>query len=63
VAIASGNWGCGAFNGNPELKSILQLLAASQAHRDLVLFTFGDTELQKQILNIMKYIHDRAVGK
>ena len=30
-AIATGNWGCGAFAGDPQLKAIVQWLAASLA--------------------------------
>lgn len=30
MGIATGNWGCGAFGGDPELKTIIQWLAASQ---------------------------------
>lgn len=30
IGIATGNWGCGAFGGDPEIKSIVQWLAASQ---------------------------------
>jgi hypothetical protein len=26
----AGNWGCGAFRGDLELKAVLQLLAAAQ---------------------------------
>ena len=29
-AVATGNWGCGAFGGDPRLKLVIQLLAASQ---------------------------------
>jgi hypothetical protein len=29
--LITGNWGCGAFGGDPELKFLLQWLAASQA--------------------------------
>jgi len=28
--VATGNWGCGAYGGDPELKSLLQWLAVSQ---------------------------------
>lgn len=28
--IATGNWGCGVFGGDPELKAMIQWLAASQ---------------------------------
>ncbi|KAK9091676.1 hypothetical protein Sjap_024853 [Stephania japonica] len=31
VGIATGNWGCGAFGGDPQLKAVIQWLAASQA--------------------------------
>ncbi|XP_071689540.1 poly(ADP-ribose) glycohydrolase 1-like isoform X2 [Rutidosis leptorrhynchoides] len=34
VGIATGNWGCGAFGGDPELKAIIQWLAASQGCRN-----------------------------
>ena len=30
IGIVTGNWGCGAFGGDPELKAIIQWLAASQ---------------------------------
>ena len=33
-AVATGNWGCGAFNGNPHLKALLQWAAASIAQCD-----------------------------
>jgi len=47
-AIATGNWGCGAFGGDPRLKLLIQLMAASVAGRDLAYFTFGDEELTRE---------------
>ena len=29
AAVASGNWGCGAFGGEAKLKSLIQLMACS----------------------------------
>lgn len=29
--VATGNWGCGAYGGDPQLKCLLQWVAASQA--------------------------------
>ncbi|KAI3697168.1 hypothetical protein L6452_29976 [Arctium lappa] len=47
IGIITGNWGCGAFGGDPELKAIIQWLAASQALRPFVVYcTFGIEALQ-----------------
>ncbi|XP_062082467.1 poly(ADP-ribose) glycohydrolase 1-like [Humulus lupulus] len=47
VGIATGNWGCGAFGGDPELKTIIQWLAASQGRRPFIAYyTFGLRALQ-----------------
>ncbi|XP_069096766.1 poly(ADP-ribose) glycohydrolase isoform X2 [Pleurodeles waltl] len=51
-AVATGNWGCGAFGGDCRLKALLQILAASQAGRDVVYFTFGDHHLMRDIYNM-----------
>ncbi len=34
-SIATGNWGCGVFNGNTELKFLIQLLAASLNKKEM----------------------------
>jgi len=49
MAVATGNWGCGAFGGDTHLKAVLQLMAAALAKRDVVYFTFGDDKLAKDI--------------
>jgi poly(ADP-ribose) glycohydrolase len=33
IGVSTGNWGCGAFGGNPEIKSMIQWIAASQVHK------------------------------
>ncbi len=43
--IATGNWGCGAFHGDPPHKAILQWLAASAEGRTVRYFTFGDVRV------------------
>ncbi|XP_022625279.1 poly(ADP-ribose) glycohydrolase-like [Seriola dumerili] len=44
--IATGKWGCGVFNGDPQLKALIQLMAAARARRGLAFFTFGDEKLK-----------------
>ena len=41
-AIATGNWGCGAYGGHVQLKSMLQWIAASACGRPVIYFTFRD---------------------
>ncbi|CAG5090337.1 Oidioi.mRNA.OKI2018_I69.PAR.g12562.t1.cds [Oikopleura dioica] len=42
ATIATGNWGCGAFGGDPELKFVIQMIAAAFAQRPLWYFCFDD---------------------
>lgn len=47
-SIATGNWGCGAFGGDPQLKSLLQWLAASEAGcRQLLYCTMEHPDLKR----------------
>lgn len=39
--VATGHWGCGAFGGNPAIKSVIQIIAASEAQRNLIYTTYG----------------------
>uniref|UniRef100_A0A915ETV3 poly(ADP-ribose) glycohydrolase n=1 Tax=Ditylenchus dipsaci TaxID=166011 RepID=A0A915ETV3_9BILA len=47
--IATGNWGCGAFRGDVQLKSMAQLLASSVVERKLYYYTFGDARLAAEL--------------
>ncbi|KAK7354905.1 hypothetical protein VNO80_14147 [Phaseolus coccineus] len=47
IGVATGNWGCGVFKGDPEVKTIIQWLAVSQARRPFIAYyTFGLKALQ-----------------
>ncbi|KAH8326794.1 hypothetical protein KR059_006693 [Drosophila kikkawai] len=47
--VATGNWGCGAFGGDPYLKSLLQLMVCAQLGRPLAYYTFGNAQLRDDI--------------
>lgn len=51
-AVATGNWGCGAFNGDRHLKSLIQMMAAAEAGRDICYFTHGDKELMQKMHDV-----------
>jgi len=65
IAIATGNWGCGAFGGDVYLKSLLQLMAAAVAERDVVYFTFRDETLADELREMHAYLRKCkiSVGK
>lgn len=42
LPVATGNWGCGVFRGDPALKAMLQWLAASAEGRAVRYYPFGD---------------------
>ncbi|XP_033004676.1 poly(ADP-ribose) glycohydrolase [Lacerta agilis] len=59
-AVATGNWGCGAFGGDSRLKALIQILAAAEAGRDVVYFTFGDAELMRDIYSMHTFLIERG---
>ncbi|GBP58887.1 Poly(ADP-ribose) glycohydrolase [Eumeta japonica] len=62
--VATGNWGCGAFGGSPHLKSLLQIMACTEARRPIAYYTFDDIKLRNDIINIYKLLskHNVTVG-
>ena len=59
--IASGNWGCGIFCGNAQIKTIIQWIAASMAGWDQMIYcTLGQHDLN-ELGNIVQKIVDNAV--
>lgn len=63
-AVATGNWGCGVYHGDPRLKVLLQLMAATRAGRQMVYFTFRDEELSRDISDFYKFLtaNDITIG-
>ncbi|XP_003964099.2 poly(ADP-ribose) glycohydrolase [Takifugu rubripes] len=60
-AVATGNWGCGAFGGDTRLKALIQLMAAAEAGRDVAYFTFGDAQLMRDVHTIHSFLTDKRV--
>ncbi|XP_005412616.1 PREDICTED: poly(ADP-ribose) glycohydrolase isoform X1 [Chinchilla lanigera] len=60
-AVATGNWGCGAFGGDARLKALIQILAAAAAERDVAYFTFGDSELMRDIYSMHTFLTERKL--
>jgi poly(ADP-ribose) glycohydrolase len=46
LPILTGNWGCGAFGGDPQLKSLIQWIAVSLCGERMVYFTYGENSLK-----------------
>lgn len=65
--IATGNWGCGVYNGDVYLKALIQILAASEMERNIKYFTFNDIQLKndfEQIQSLLKSSNETfTVGK
>ncbi|KAM9848089.1 poly(ADP-ribose) glycohydrolase [Aulostomus maculatus] len=60
-AVATGNWGCGAFGGDTRLKALIQLMAAAEAGRDMAYFTFGDAHLMRDVHKMHTFLRERQV--
>ncbi|KAF4030099.1 Poly (ADP-ribose) glycohydrolase (PARG) [Phytophthora infestans] len=55
--VATGNWGCGVFQGDRELKFLIQWLAASLRQRELVYVLFDrDLDLQAKVKPLLALV-------
>lgn len=45
IGFATGNWGCGVFGGDAQLKAMIQWMAATVAGREIHYFPFGDRRI------------------
>lgn len=57
--VCTGNWGCGAFGGDVQLKAVMQLLAASEARRPALHYlTFGDASFAEEFEKVCGRLRD-----
>lgn len=63
--LATGNWGCGAFGGDKEIKTLIQWMAASQVGRSTRYYTFNDKQLGDRQRELVKVLleHKLTVGQ
>ncbi|CAL4065748.1 unnamed protein product, partial [Meganyctiphanes norvegica] len=61
AAVATGNWGCGAFRGDVRLKALIQLAVCGQVGRDMAYFTFGNTQIRDELFDIHTFLTENKV--
>ena len=54
----SGQWGCGVFNGDPSLKGLIQIIAATLVNRPIHL-----VNMTSEVKRILHYILQHAIDK
>jgi len=59
--IATGNWGCGAYNGELELKALLQILVASIAGRNIYYCPFDQIKFADQLAVVMNSLKQHKI--
>uniref|UniRef100_A0A6B2L3X2 poly(ADP-ribose) glycohydrolase n=2 Tax=Arcella intermedia TaxID=1963864 RepID=A0A6B2L3X2_9EUKA len=59
--IATGHWGCGAFGGNKAVKAMIQIIAASEARKNLVFYSFGDKVFTEKLRKCVRILKERKL--
>lgn len=59
--VATGNWGCGAFNGDKYLKSLLQMMACCVTERPLAYYTFGDERFRNELFVMHEFLSKNKI--
>ena len=65
ICCPTRNWGCGAFGGFHDIKTIIQLMAASEVGRPMHYFTFGEPGLADSFTELHGVMQEKqaTVGK
>ena len=59
--VATGNWGCGVFGGDAELKSVIQWLACCRAGKTLNYFPFNNEQVHRRFPELAAVLVSRGV--
>jgi poly(ADP-ribose) glycohydrolase len=59
--LITGNWGCGAYAGDKQVMSMVQLLACAKSNRDLIYHTYGDYRFQEDLQEIYDFLIEKNV--
>ena len=57
--VATGNWGCGAFGGSKELKTLQQWMAATRAGRHVKYYSFKDKQFSERQAEVVGVLMER----
>eukprot|EP00993_Chasmostoma_nieuportense_P000242 NODE_1224_length_1599_cov_35.127038_g1154_i0.p1 GENE.NODE_1224_length_1599_cov_35.127038_g1154_i0~~NODE_1224_length_1599_cov_35.127038_g1154_i0.p1 ORF type:complete len:202 (+),score=41.89 NODE_1224_length_1599_cov_35.127038_g1154_i0:954-1559(+) len=61
--VATGNWGCGVFGGDLQLKSLLQLMAAAASDIETVVyFCYQRLQLKDELETLRRALGHTSVG-
>jgi poly(ADP-ribose) glycohydrolase len=60
--IMTGFWGCGAFSGNPELKTLIQWISASVRGKRLIFCCFGNLAFFERFKRFSDFIQSQKVS-
>ncbi|KAF4657189.1 hypothetical protein FOL47_008557 [Perkinsus chesapeaki] len=61
--IATGNWGCGVFGGDPQLKFIIQWIASSLAGRPVLrYYPYGEKKLER-LAEFVEFVKEYKVSR
>jgi len=61
-SVTTGRWGCGAFNGNAELKFVTQWIATSAHNREMTFSTFKEKDCN-QLSKIIEKYEDKSISE
>eukprot|EP01124_Arcella_intermedia_P031831 TRINITY_DN7291_c0_g1_i1.p2 TRINITY_DN7291_c0_g1~~TRINITY_DN7291_c0_g1_i1.p2 ORF type:complete len:440 (-),score=97.78 TRINITY_DN7291_c0_g1_i1:1427-2746(-) len=57
--FVTGNWGCGVFGGDKELKTVQQMIACSEAQVDMIYSSFHDEQFKRRLEHFVDQLHKK----